>query len=101
MSKKDILSALCREAQKLGVTPTEFWKRVYAQDDEVEEAAHLILSDIRSGGTSCGKCGGSGEFHYNDGHVGNCYWCRGKGYQNPGDIRRCYGHKKNNPHMYR
>lgn len=100
-NQRETLSVLCAEAQKLGLTTTEFWRQVHrnplSEEDKVA-AAENTLHDIRSGGTTCAKCGGSGEFIDLRGkNHGPCWMCKGKGYEDQKDMARNFGYRKNNP----
>jgi hypothetical protein len=100
MDNSDTLTLLCREANRLGVTTTEFWnqvKRLDLAETDVEAAAEEIISGLRAGGITCPKCQGSGIFQFRDGRTGPCYSCKGKGLMDVSDLRRCWGYRRHNP----
>jgi hypothetical protein len=75
--KKDILQVLC-----LG-----YMKR-YVRIARAEQPAEDRLA--------CTKCSGTGEFRFTNGAVGNCYRCKGKGFEDEADKKRNYGWLLNN-----
>jgi DnaJ-class molecular chaperone len=103
-NKTETLRALCAQAQTLGLTSTEFWRRVKlnpTSEEDMEEAAFSTLSEMKAGGVPCSKCDGTGVFTFdsgpNAGTTGMCYRCKGKGYEDVADIKRNFGHRTHNP----
>lgn len=104
MANENTLKALCATANRLGVNSTEFWRRARltpAWQESAEEAAREVLADLRAGGVVCSKCGGTGQFVFlsgpRKGTAAVCYRCRGKGFENPSDLKRNFGHRVHNP----